>query len=221
MKIELIDNDFIEIPNDRSVGIGFSGGVDSTLLLWILLTYSTQTVYPMTITVDNRHHRHKRVASEVLELCCKLTGNHNVIHCAIHCEDIDLDDPLHEPALKQNWFIKSGMIKQFFIGTNQLPPVGHLHTDDYKENHTVEFQRRNPGQTKATSSHGGIFQYPFINYDKRQIKYLYDKFGIPDEVYSKTWSCSGSISEDVWHNKKHCGKCGPCQERIYGFGKIE
>ncbi len=221
MKIKLLNDDYIEIPDDHSVGVGFSGGVDSTLLLYILLMHSRHTVYPLTITVDNRFHRHREVASEVLAKCCKLTGNHDVIHSMIHCEDIDLSTTQNEPALKQNRFIKSGLIDRLFIGSNQLPPHGHLHTEDYKQNHQAEFARRDPDAIKPTSSHGGVFQYPLINYDKKKIRDLYNMYGIPDEVYSSTWSCSGFMDNDMWSKNRHCGKCGPCQERIYGFGKIE
>ena len=219
MKIKLLNEDHIVLPGD-SVGLGFSGGVDSTLLLCIMLTHVTCPLYLFTITVANRYHRHKQVASEVLELCCEITGNHNVIHSAIHCKDIDLSTPQNEETLKQNLFLKGGLISQLYIGTNQLPPHGHSHTEDYRENHTDEYARRDPDVIRPSSSHAGSFQYPLINYDKRQIKLLYDKFGIPDEVYASTWSCSTQLSNDDWMVNRHCGHCGPCQERIYGFGKI-
>ncbi len=221
MRIELLGNDYIDIPNDTSVGVGFSGGVDSTLLLYIMLLYSPHTVFPLTITVNNRYHRHKQVASEVLELCCNETGNNEVIHSAIHCNDIDLENGTNPTALKQNWFLKSGMISTLFLGTNQLPPAGHIHTEDFRHNHTDEYYRREPGVLKATSTHGGAFQLPLINYDKRQICELYRKFGISDEIYKRTWSCSTILSDKDWNVNRHCGKCGPCHERIFGFGKIE
>ena len=138
-----------------------------------------------------------------------------------NCDKIDLTTTQNEPALKQNRFIKAGLVSRLFIGTNRLPPHGHLHTEDYKTNHLSEYKRREPDVDKPTSSHAGIFQYPLINYDKRQICQLYEKFSIPDDIFSLTWSCSGSTDSQSWNSNRHCGKCGPCQERIYGFGKIE
>lgn len=220
MRIDLLNDQTLLVPQNKTLSIGFSGGVESSLLLYLLLKHTNRTLYLFNWSTRVRKHRNATVASNVLEWCSNKTGNHDVVLVNIRKEEIDLSDTENDAIAIQNQYMNSGIVDFIYIGSNKLPPDGHPHTENIKQLFPDEYEKRNPNKNHQTFRYSVKIQFPLLNLDKRDIKDIFIKEGI-SELYDLTWSCAEYISDEDWEiGKTHCGVCCQCQERIYGFGRV-
>lgn len=231
MKIKLIKNDPMVFENSqdlitfhlpmkyRKVGVKISGGADSALVTYMLAKYVSENrpdieIIPISLNAKGKHYQ-QQFASKVLNKISELTevifGQHYYITIDASTSElyvkgqVDFVDLLYE----QN------IIQCHFIGITANPSIEeapHL----FEPNKGMPSDDRTKLLQKRPFVHIGA-RRPLINIDKKGVAELYNKLGIMDSIFPLTRSCE-AITEDFSH---HCGKCWFCEERLWGFGRLE
>jgi 7-cyano-7-deazaguanine synthase len=204
----------------------FSGGMDSTVLLWDYLSRDYR-VLCLTFDYGQRHWREIGAADRLVHLARQQFGKSNVEWIRI----------------KAGW---SHLLKNNSQTGVEEVPEGHYTDENMKK--TVVPNRNMVFLAMATSvaieqkadvlafgAHGGdhaiypdcrvafvlamahaigladwhkvILEAPFVAWNKSEIARLGDKLKVP---FAQTWSCYKG-------GEKHCGKCGTCVERAEAF----
>lgn len=185
----------IEIPHNNRIGVFVSGGMDSTLLYYLLLkehqlTKSASVIYPIVIMrkADHAHH--------------KIIGKINQI--------FNYQAPtlrFGNTTLAENKQVESAIIQSL-----TLPPyiqAAFIGLIQVQKEHAIGIEM------PITPQHSQIFS-PLQHVDKSHIVELYYRFGI-SELLTYTFSCDVPGSSP-------CGICNGCRERQWGFlttGKID
>lgn len=200
---------------DGECGLSFSGGADSAVLLYILLSTRTDTLHLYSFYPEKKAHISEPVTDRVLKKCLELTGNTNVVH---HKEYIKEQTPMLVHSLLQSYIHRDGLTKMY-NGISKFPPDTVI--DKFSENIRTDdahiYQRRRAdavydlyfGQEKA-------FYRPLANMDKKDVAHLYKQLAVETEIFPLTRSCETVTSPD-----QHCGHCFWCEERNWGFGYLE
>ena len=191
------------------VGIYVSGGADSALLLYLLMKYSTDTIHIFTCASKQKQFASARVSLRVIEKCVELTGNTNIVHHT-HYVDYQTDEILFYP---QKDYLHIGKINVLYTGITANPPLDVLKT--FKEE-TTENSERDPSIERSVYIEEQKIYIPFTNINKQKIGSMYNELDLTDTLYSLTRSC-----ESLELSEGHCGECWWCQERHWGFGKLE
>lgn len=71
--------------------------------------------------------------------------------------------------------------------------------------------------TKGTDGKQNVHVKPFVNVDKRFIAGMYEQLGLMDELFPMTASCIGDGDDSMWYTEP-CGKCFWCYEKLWSFG---
>jgi 7-cyano-7-deazaguanine synthase in queuosine biosynthesis len=191
-------------------GISVSGGADSALLLYILMTNATDTIHIFTTGNNQKFRRNVIVATSLVEKLIQITNNSNVEH-HISYEEIQNTKTLYP---KLGFYKKTGLVDVIYTGITANPPKHIAATFKFP----ITENNRDPEVQHNTKL--GIFYTPFCNHDKSKIAEIYKKLKIT-EVFNYTRSCE-------YHNEMsiqdpglgHCGECWWCQERIWAFGRL-
>jgi 7-cyano-7-deazaguanine synthase in queuosine biosynthesis len=209
-KILLPFNLFIEVPADKSnIGINFSGGADSSLLLYILMKKLCQKIYIFTYVSNLKGRSTAKISVDVIEKCIQLTGNSNIEHYVSYHDTLN-----NETFIKfSNKYLSSGEISNIYTGVTSAPPK-HINCNfsysDIINERDADFVRR----TYIKEYH---WHMPFTNIDKSVIKNLYDYFEITDTLFPVTRSCE-ILNRSNYLN--HCGECWWCNERKWAFDRL-
>lgn len=199
----------VEIIN-RPIGLIASGGTDSSILMYILMKTHKDPLHIFTCSSNLKDRKNALIVPQVIEKCIQLTGNINIIH---HSFYVDIQDKtnLFDYPYK---FLNSGVINALYTGVTANPPYNV--TEKFIDENT-ENSERDPTITRPTVHQNGKFHTPFTNLNKQDIANLYDTYNLRDVLFPITRSCE-SIGDTS--NKKHCGKCWWCEERVWGFGSL-
>jgi len=199
--------------HDGEVGLAFSGGADSSLLLYILLSNCTETVHLYSFLSQAKEHAQEPAVDRVLFRIVTLTGNYNYTHTKIRIKE-QLPLEIHATM---NKFIESDNLSVMYNGITKLPPDKILDTFDEDIRHSDEYCYRQRRDNIVRDEYYDLnFYRPFINYSKKEIANLYKQLNIEKDLFSLTRSCETPQSPN-----RHCGKCFWCQERSWGFGYLE
>jgi 7-cyano-7-deazaguanine synthase in queuosine biosynthesis len=208
-KLIIRDDIIVDLPNGP-IGINFSGGADSSLLVYLVLNQlRNHTVHLFTISTLERHFTQHKTTADVLAKICSLTNNYNILHyVSIHDKNTEgANNIQHFP--KQLLYEKQ-IIKSLLYGNNcnpkieDLPDVNRFDWDD---------QSRSPLYTRSLMSSLG--QYcPLTNLTKQDICKIYQKQGILESVFPITKSCGTPYGTDP------CEKCWFCIERKWGLSAL-
>ena len=204
--------DFCGITVDiyDKIGISHSGGVDSTLLLYILMSVSKNTIHIFTTGNNQRGRKNVETSVKVVEWLINETGNSNIEH---HISYTDVQSTMTLfPKLGK--YKKQGLIDVVYTGITANPPaeVCADFTLPITENN------RNPEVERPTKF--GFFYTPFTNIDKRKIAEVYQDLEL-DDLFNITRSCEFDPTIDPFDpGMGHCGRCWWCQEREWAFGGL-
>jgi 7-cyano-7-deazaguanine synthase in queuosine biosynthesis len=205
--IGLSDNTTLRIP-EGPVGISCSGGTDSSLLLYLLMSNCKDTVHIFTLSNNLKGRSNAVIVPKVIERCIQLTGNINVIHYSWYAED-QSEESLFD---FQRQALREQKIKTIFSAVTANPPV------DIKFQAGVgEHYLRNPNIVKDEISFDGYFLTPFINKNKQTIAKIYQDLDLMETLFPVTRSCEELGKIEYY---EHCGKCWWCEERLWGFGRV-
>ena len=117
-----------------------------------------------------------------------------------------------------------------FTGVTANPPthltqfyqdyLPEVYGGDYQ---APELQVRTPDKIRQeydkSSSTNRMWWQPWTNWHKQDLAELYNNLAIMDTLFPLTRSCEGMGSEIL--ARKHCGECWWCQERLWGFGRLQ
>ena len=206
MKTVTVSGVAIDIA-DGPIGISFSGGADSSLLLYILMRNHQGPIHVFTCANKLKMYSAANVSQQVLQCCVQLTGNDNVIH---HVWFVKEQDDSNLFGI-QHSYRDLGIVGVNYTAITANPPKQV--TDGFIDLDT-EQAARDPAVTRPVWSNNK--HWPFANIDKRQISKMYTELDITDRLFPLTRSCE---STDI--STGHCGKCWWCEERQWGFGRLE
>jgi hypothetical protein len=241
MNLDYINIDGIPlgIYRDGPVGIGISGGADSAVLLYILMSNTKQTIHIYNMWSTYRKSAFKKSVDAVIETCSKLTGNTNYM---VHKMQSEPDESIEFYFNNLTQALDSKEIDIVYLGITNFPPkeeylkfsqqqqdwhnefrsdeiVHPLFGLDVPVDKAEDFGSVSPltidGQPTDKLGLDTRAYIPLRNHNKKAIAQLYKAFDLEQTLLPVTRSC-----EDDDHIESHCGKCWWCQERIWAFGHI-
>lgn len=207
MKISTLDQIVIvNVPKNKKIGVMLSGGMDSAVMLFLILKEitdkkinSTLTVYNVPNINDNAIVHSKNVVDYLekyfnITIDLKNIGNGGAHHRSL----------INDPARS---LIENKIVDVLYSGQNQFPPES-INWKSYKELGADRFVRRNPDAPESP-----FVKYPFIKLYKHHILELYNQFDILDLAYI-THSCTQE-------KEIHCRQCLWCTERMWAFDQLK
>jgi 7-cyano-7-deazaguanine synthase in queuosine biosynthesis len=206
-KIKLANNTIVEIPSGP-IGISCSGGADSSLLLYLLMSNTTDTIHIFTLSNNKKGRANAVIVPRVIERCIQLTGNLNIVHHSYYAED-QTENSLFDT---QRVYLKEKSIGCVFFGITANPP-----TDINFSAEGSEQTDRDPTVVKDEVDYNGFLRRPFVNKDKKTISQIYKDLDLMNVLFPVTRSCE-QVGKIEYYD--HCGKCWWCQERLWGFGRV-
>jgi 7-cyano-7-deazaguanine synthase in queuosine biosynthesis len=195
--------------HDENVGIYMSGGADSSLLLYILMKHCTKKIHIFTCASQAKQFSSATSSRNIIKKCVELTGNFNVMH---HMTFVNIQDD-HLLFSPYREFIDKGIVNLVYHGVTANPPK---EVSDTFSNPADTPNLRNPSQTRVYYKQGSNLYTPFTNSNKQKVKEMYKELDIEDTLFPLTRSC-----EDPSLAEGHCGTCWWCEERQWGFGRLE
>jgi len=203
MKIIKISKTIIHF-HQGPIGISCSGGVDSSVLLYILMKYVKDPIHIFTCASKLKNYTTVKSSTEVIRKCIELTNNNNVTH---HIRYVD------EQTFENLFYPQQySLINVMYTGVTLNPPEAV--TDNFKEKSAED--ERNPGTIKSFYKQTSKLTYmPFANIDKKEIYNIYKELDLLQSLYPLTRSC-----EDLNLLEGHCGQCWWCEERLWAFNKL-
>lgn len=228
----------LDIYQDGPVGICVSGGSDSALLLYIVMSHVKQHLHIYTILSETRRDAMEMHSDRVVETCSRLTGNTNFTYHKDFVVDSRADTMF--PVIEQN--MNRDNIELLYFGLTKFPPKTvyetwadkqpSWHTEFRDESNiqplygiTIPIQNKDDLPTIAAdlgTVNDNTFvldervYVPFVNLNKKDIANMYQELGIVDTLFVVTRSCEDSI-----HVGAHCGRCFWCEDRKWAFGFLE
>ena len=204
----------VDIPLVSSpVAVNFSGGADSSILLYILMKYSRYPIHVCTCVTNSGNGGHAETSATVLNRCVELTDNLSIYHHVWYQRESN--DP------KLLWDIESKLLNKLdistvYVGTTANPPqdVSDLFVQSPTE--VFHLEDRDPAKLRKVINISENWQFilPFTNIDKRRVMSIYRELGLLDALYPLTRSCR-SITFRA--STEPCGVCWSCKEREWGL----
>ncbi len=205
-----IDFDIYKGP----IGISFSGGADSSLLLYMLMLNSSEKIHIFTTVNNLKNRKNSIITSKVIDKCIELTGNINIEHHLNYVEEQDISNLF---SICKKWLINN-YIKVIYTGITNTPPIEILESFKNKID-SVDGEQRKPNIIKPTFSNK--FYMPFNNINKQKIADLYNHYKLINNLFPLTRSCEWTTCYgEPDPGIGHCNKCWWCEERIWGFNKF-
>lgn len=192
------------------VGVLVSGGADSALLLYLLLSKYKSKVHVFTVAIGTDEQVDVKASVDVVNACVKITGNINVEHHISY----EPKNPTQQKKLKRlaRKYLDDNTICDLFLGITSQPPAEVVSSwNNQLLDSTAEM--RSPEERDPYWKHG--FRIPFINLNKKNIAELYNHYDLLESLLPYTKSC---IDPNATDSRYHCGECWWCEERKWAFG---
>jgi 7-cyano-7-deazaguanine synthase in queuosine biosynthesis len=203
----LIKDVKIIIP-DGPIGIKCSGGADSSLLLYILMSNTEAPIHIFSGAFKRKNRAVITVTPAVIDKCIELTGKTNIFQHIVFSE-VENQDSLNDMAKTS---LMKNEVTVLYSGVTSIPP------DEVTENFLNKtaspeiYKSRNPNIKKSLLD--DKLYRPFINIDKKKIKEMYQHLGILESLFPLTRSC-----ESIKIFSGHCEQCWWCEERFWAFNR--
>jgi 7-cyano-7-deazaguanine synthase in queuosine biosynthesis len=185
------------------IGVSLSGGVDSSLLLYILMSHVKDHIHIFTCSSKEKLYTSSSASVNIIRKCIELTGKNNITHHT-HYVDKQTKDNLFYPGQFRNVTI-------LYTAITSNPPINVTE----KFSNTLTELDRNPDIKKHFYNDDLSFYSPFVNINKEEIYNMYKELNLLDTLFPLTRSC-----ESLELVNGHCGKCWWCEERMWAFKKL-
>lgn len=214
MKFFTVSNINIPITDCANIGISVSGGADSAVLLYILMSSldENQKLSLYTYGQKSTHYFNLTYSRIVAKRCEELTGFSNYNHIVDYTTTKQTVDKLFQHPQND---LKDEIIGFFYTGFTSNPPEDIANSFLGKDRNTLQ-SIRDPNITRKIMVNDNICM-PFANINKKGIADLYKQLGLIETLLPYTRSCE---STDPIHLGTHCNNCWWCKERQWSFGKL-
>lgn len=210
-----------KIPEEyKKVGIKMSGGVDSSLLSYLLVKYKITErpdlkIIPITGIIRTRPFQYEKaheVKQKIASLFNKTIENIWEPHEIFHMETATLKLRQSE-ELTRLYHQRKLDCHVWGVTLNPPPEVESCYTEDRDKTR----DRLPNGQLYPIWRHKSF--NPLSNIDKQGVAEIYKNQGILEEIFPLTRSCEIDNTY-VFTSKTTCKRtnCWWCQERLWGFG---
>jgi hypothetical protein len=194
------------------VGILVSGGTDSAVLLYLLLSKYNSKIHIFSTSAGPRKEVDMKHCLDVVRTCTNITSNWNVEHHITYTEGY-AGPAIFDLAHK---YVEEERIRWLFTGITKNPPYD-VQAKWKDKQPALALDGRDPDEIRDPFRHSEHRKiYPWTNFDKRDIAQLYQKHNLTDTLFPVTRSCVNIHTGDV-----HCGECWWCNEREWAFGRLE
>jgi hypothetical protein len=190
----IIDMDIPEHLNH--IGVMLSGGMDSTLLLFLILEKLSSLEKNISLTVFNVPKNDSKTHSR--KIVNFIENKYNRSINLIHLGDITLphNKVINVPV---GYILDNKLVDRLYSGVNQNPP--------FNIPNVVSPKRRDPNDTIPDN-----LSFPFIRLYKTHILEIYEQFDILD-LANLTRSCEQK-------KDTKCNLCFHCYERAWAFKEL-
>jgi len=222
------NNIIIDIPQQfTKIGIKSSGGLDSTILTYMLALYKRDErpdidIIPVTLIESTKPFQfmYSSMSLQKISQLVGITfGTHyfNMVHT--HLISKGQDDLLM--SLYDNKILDC-----HYIGVTLNPPIDAFTNQGGVDPDRVRLPAGEKYPSRIVKNKGRNVNYqPFVNIDKKGICELYKSLDVLDVLFPLTHSCEMTHGEYLMQLdvSRHCGKdeCWWCQERLWGFGRLD
>ena len=217
----------LNIPTRGPIGVWMSGGVDSTLLTFLL----AKTIKDYDLNIKILPISFKRdlkpwnlsvstnlvdKIKNILDVNCFL--NHH------YCNFGNTEDPEHNKKTSRHaqWLKENKIVTIIYNGTtsypNPLPDELNSKMESRRSSTVDELLNRSGLSENEAAEY--IISMPFRFVDKKTVSYFYNKFNLLESLLPYTRSCE-SFMKDTDFFKKSCGECYWCKERQWAFSDYD
>lgn len=233
-----IDGIPVGIYKNGPIGVGISGGADSAILLYILMSNIKQPIHIYNMWTTFRKNVFGKYVDDVINTCSKLTGNTNYVVHKIQSEpdeSIEFYFNMLTDALdrKEIDIIYLGITvfppKEVYLKFTSQQPEWHNNFRSGEIKHPVfglnvpvdnadnfsEVPLTIDGNSIDALTLDSRTYIPLYNHNKKDIAKLYRHFDLEQTLLPVTRSC-----ENDNHPDGHCGTCWWCHERVWAFGNL-
>ena len=234
-----IDGISIGIYKDGPIGVGISGGADSAVLLYILMSNVSHTIHIYNMWTTKRKNVFGKHVDSVVETCSRLTGNTNYV---VHKFQSEPDESIEFYFNMLTQALDKKEIDIVYLGITSFPPKEVFlkfpsqqpdwHNDfrsseiehplfglDIPLENAVDFGESCPLTIDGKPTDKLVLDtrayIPLFNHNKKDIAKLYKHYALEKTLLPVTRSC-----EDDYHPNGHCGSCWWCNERLWAFGEL-
>lgn len=195
---------------DEPVGVMVSGGADSALLLYFILSRYKSKVHVFSTSPGPRLEIDPTYSLKVVRACMSLTGNYNVEHHINYTESWAGSAIFRLPEQ----YFREGRIKYIFTGITKNPPLEV--SNEWPSQGNIPTERRDPSERRDPHCHSEDGKvYPWTNLDKSDLASIYKEHNLIEPLFTQTRSCV-----DTTVGMEHCGTCWWCRERIWAYGRL-
>jgi hypothetical protein len=195
------------------VGLAFSGGADSSILLYTMLKNISEPIHLFTCSSKNRSRSQPYHALRVLSYLLDKTGR-NDVHFHTYFVENKTKETIFGPIIELSKKLNLSII--YTAGTS-FPSKESL--SSFNVNKELDplwlYNIRDPTIVKPLYHFDNLFYCPWRNVDKKFISDIYKNENLLDELFPLTRSC-----ENPQYTSGHCGVCWFCAERLWAFGKL-
>lgn len=190
------------------IGISLSGGADSAILSYILMSNIKEHIIFLTLSNKEKNFKSAEYSTRIINKLVELTGKTNISHNIKYVDTQTRENLIGYLRSFKNY------VNVMYTATTSFPKKNILNTFKSKLPHDI-ITRRNPEIVKSFYSLDNFFYSPFYNLDKKQIFNLYSEYDLLKTIFPLTRSCESPIISDT-----HCGVCWWCEERKWAFGSL-
>jgi hypothetical protein len=203
--------------HDGPLGISVSGGADSAIMLYILMKYAPGPIHVYTCVSKVKNRTAPYTALDVIGKCIDMTGrkDNEIFH---HSSFVDKSYIDNMYFLCRN-DLDNNVINYVYTGLTTWPPLEVRDSFNIRPHRKegVYVEDREPEIEKPVyAGRDNKFYAPFRNVNKSVICEAYKELNVLEELFPITRSC-----ESFTLTKGHCGECWWCEERQWGFGRLE
>ena len=205
MELTVLDQTVkIQLDTAKRIGILLSGGMDSAIMLFLILKEIADNKLNVDLTVYNVPNVNDNAIVYSRRVVDYLERHFNTVIKLVNIGD-GRATPLKLIKQPAAHLLESGQVDVLYSGQNQFPPEAQAWTA-YQEA-TGGFVRRNPNEPDSA-----VAKFPFIKLYKHHILDIYRQFNLL-ELAAITHSCTAQ-------KEGRCEQCLWCVERAWAFSKL-
>lgn len=234
-----IDGISIGLYKNGPVGVGVSGGADSAVLLYILMSNIKNHIHIYNMMAEWRRPTLEKHFDAVVAMCSKLSGNTNY---TIHKTYVEPDESAEFYINMLTVALDSKEVDIVYLGLTKFPPETEWSTwpgqqpewhNKFRSGETehplfgfsipvevaTDFSQvplTTDGRVVDKLTLDSRAYIPLFNHNKQHIAKLYRALNVENTLLPVTRSC-----ENDKHPGSHCKTCWWCYERRWGFGYVE